>query len=162
MQLSLHPSKEMYLSDMLHLWICKAPFLTNTMRTILIGFIEVLLNIYHAFFVKRLSAKKQIDKWINDLDGSKKDKVAIITGGTSGIGKEIAYSLAKAQYKVIIAARNEELARNVVQDMKIVTKNQNVSFIKVDFSSLESVKKFTTEFVAMKVPLDLLISNILY
>lgn len=41
------------------------------------------------------------------------NKVALITGGTRGIGKEIAYTLAEENYDIIINYRteNEELMK---------------------------------------------------
>ena len=44
-----------------------------------------------------------------------KDKVALITGSTRGLGKAIAEKLAEEKVKVIITGTNEEKAKQVAQ-----------------------------------------------
>lgn len=48
------------------------------------------------------------------LDG----KVAVITGSTSGMGRETAYLLAKEGAKVLVTGRNEERAKAVVEKIR--------------------------------------------
>ena len=48
------------------------------------------------------------------LDG----KVAIITGSTSGMGRDTAYLFAKEGAKVVVTGRNEERAKAVVDKIK--------------------------------------------
>ena len=51
-----------------------------------------------------------------------KDKVAVVTGGTAGIGKEIALNYAKQGASVVIVGTNAERAALVVQEMEAVRK----------------------------------------
>jgi 3-oxoacyl-[acyl-carrier protein] reductase len=46
-----------------------------------------------------------------------KDKIAVVTGGTKGIGRAIAEELLKAQAKVFICARSREDLRNALAEM---------------------------------------------
>ena len=48
------------------------------------------------------------------LDG----KVAIITGSTSGMGRDTAYLFAKEGAKVVVTGRNEERAKSAVEKIK--------------------------------------------
>ena len=46
-----------------------------------------------------------------------RDKVVIITGASSGIGKALAYELAHQGAKVVLAARNIEELLHIEQDL---------------------------------------------
>ena len=104
-------------------------------------------------------------KWIDvsrDPNLSKKQmtgKVIIITGGNTGLGKDVAFDLAKRGATVILACRNEtlgeETAQNINRDIGIST----VKFMLMDLASLDSVKNFVEEFLAQYSQLDCLICN---
>ena len=50
---------------------------------------------------------------------SDQKKCALITGATSGIGKEIARLLAKDQYNLVIVARNQDELNNTANELKL-------------------------------------------
>ena len=58
------------------------------------------------------------------------DKVAIITGASSGIGKALAYEFARRGAKLAIAARNWEELTAIEQDLK--SKGSKVVSIRTD------------------------------
>jgi len=49
------------------------------------------------------------------MNASLENKIAVVTGGTSGIGKAAALALAKAGAKVVVAGRRENEGQAVVQ-----------------------------------------------
>ncbi|MCH9626070.1 MAG: 3-beta-hydroxycholanate 3-dehydrogenase (NADP(+)) [Chlamydiales bacterium] len=65
-------------------------------------------------------------------------KVGVITGATSGIGRESALLLAQHGVKVILAGRNEE--RGLELEDEISSKGGAALFVKTDVSSCASVK----------------------
>jgi 3-oxoacyl-[acyl-carrier protein] reductase len=48
---------------------------------------------------------------------SLKDKVAVVTGASQGIGRDTALALAQAGAKVAVAARNEEKLASLVTEI---------------------------------------------
>lgn len=65
------------------------------------------------------------------------DKVAIVTGGASGIGKAIVELFVKEGAKVVVADLNEKLGNELINNLG----DGNVIFIKADSSSPEDNKK---------------------
>ncbi|OUW88057.1 MAG: oxidoreductase [Gammaproteobacteria bacterium TMED226] len=82
------------------------------------------------------------------------DKVAIVTGGYSGIGLETTKGLVLAGAKVIIPAKRPEIA---FKNLNGIVSQDNI--IKMDLSDLNSVKEFTDNFKENFSKLDLLINN---
>lgn len=91
------------------------------------------------------------------IDGS--HLTAIVTGGASGIGLETAKILALRKAHVIIAARNMEAANEAKQRILKDNKTARVDVLKLDLSSIKSVKEFADSFDALALPLNILINN---
>ncbi|KAL3839557.1 hypothetical protein ACJIZ3_024148 [Penstemon smallii] len=84
---------------------------------------------------------------------------AIITGGASGIGLETTRVLALRKAHVIIAARNIEAANKAKQLILKDNENAKIDVLKLDLASLKSVKEFADDFIALNLPLNILINN---
>lgn len=63
--------------------------------------------------------------------------VALVTGGTSGIGEAIAIRLAADGFAVVVAGRNEQRGQSVVE--RIVSDGGNAIFAVLDVADAESV-----------------------
>lgn len=101
--------------------------------------------------------------WINGArytkDAESRDKVAIITGASSVIGKEVAYGLAKRGLHVVLACHNKEnglLAQNEIIEK---TGNPNVKYMYLNLASFKSIRQFADEFLSTGSRLDILINN---
>lgn len=85
-------------------------------------------------------------------------KLALITGGTRGIGKQIAITLAKVGYDIAINYRtqNEDL-----ENTKKEIEAQNVKCIAVkgDVSNFEDTQKFVKEIIEAYGKIDVLVNN---
>lgn len=90
---------------------------------------------------------------IVDLSG----KVAIVTGGAMGIGFGIAYRLAEAGAKVMIADFKEPEGVAAVQ--KLTEKGLTVRFVNADVSNEENVGRMVSETVASFGGVDILVNN---
>lgn len=88
-----------------------------------------------------------------------KEKVCLITGGTSGVGKSIATALAKENAVVNILGSNREKGIKAMEEIQEETNNSNINFFQCDQSDLNSVRKFIDEFKSKLSSLNL-IANI--
>lgn len=84
-----------------------------------------------------------------DLTG----KIAIVTGGNSGIGLETTRVLAAAGATVIVPARDVEKARKNLEGI------DNVEIEAMDLTQPETIDVFANKFIASGRPLHLLINN---
>ena len=91
------------------------------------------------------------------LNGSLKDKVALITGGTSGIGEAAALQLARAGAKVVVAGRRENEGQAVVK--AIENAGGQALFVKTDVSREPDVKALVDKTVAKFGRLDFAFNN---
>lgn len=79
---------------------------------------------------------------------SNSDKYYIITGGSRGIGKQVAYSMAEAGYNIVLIARNEETLKEVCADIKSKY-SVDVLYKVCDLSKTETIEKVFDECVEM-------------
>src|SRR2546428_7996271 len=93
-------------------------------------------------------------------------KICLITGSTSGIGKEIAVGLAKMKATIVLVGRDKDKCEATVQEISnragiIVSKSgeNRVSYIEADLSLQASIRKLADEFLARHQRLDILINN---
>jgi NAD(P)-dependent dehydrogenase (short-subunit alcohol dehydrogenase family) len=86
-----------------------------------------------------------------------KDKVALITGGTSGIGEATALLFSKEGAKVAITGRNQERGAAVVQQIK--QQGRDALFIKADVSLAADCRHAVDETVRAFGRLDILFNN---
>jgi NAD(P)-dependent dehydrogenase (short-subunit alcohol dehydrogenase family) len=84
-----------------------------------------------------------------DLTG----KIAIVTGGNTGIGLETTRTLAVAGATVIVPARDMDKAKKNLQGIT------NVELAEMDLMSPASIDTFAASFIASGRPLHLLINN---
>jgi len=83
----------------------------------------------------------------------------IVTGGSSGIGLETSRVFALRGAHVIIAARNTEAASEARKRIMEIHPVARVDVLKLDLSSLKSVRTFADQFNSMNLPLNILINN---
>jgi NAD(P)-dependent dehydrogenase (short-subunit alcohol dehydrogenase family) len=86
-------------------------------------------------------------------------KVVLITGGTTGLGKESARALGAAGATVIITARSEEKGSAAVAQLTELVPTGVFSFEAMELGSLDSVRSFTDRFLASHDRLDVLLAN---
>lgn len=87
------------------------------------------------------------------------EKIVIITGANSGIGRAAAIRFAEEGYEVVMACRNFEKNKKIQQEIIKQTENNSVDLLKLDVSSFKSIEDFCSEFKKRYKKLDILIHN---
>jgi NAD(P)-dependent dehydrogenase (short-subunit alcohol dehydrogenase family) len=86
-----------------------------------------------------------------------KDKVVVITGSGSGIGRACAIEFAKAGAKVVVADINLQGAQDTVEQIKAI--EGNAIAIKTDVSQPESVIQLVEQVIKTFSKIDALVNN---
>jgi len=88
-----------------------------------------------------------------------KGKCAVVTGASSGIGKEIARGLARQGATVVMACRNAEKAGAVRDALARDSGNKDLSVMVLDLADLASVRAFAGACLRAHPSLDILVNN---
>ena len=89
--------------------------------------------------------------------GKLDNKVAIITGGNAGVGKEIAKLFASEGAKVVISARRQQVLEEAAKEIEAA--GGTVLCVPTDISKVDDVKNLVSKTVETLGQLDILINN---
>ena len=85
-------------------------------------------------------------------------KNVLITGASSGIGKELAYLFAQNGYPLVLVARRKEKLLQIQSDIQN-TYGTNVAIIALDLSKIESANTLTEKLNDKGLYIDILVNN---
>jgi NAD(P)-dependent dehydrogenase (short-subunit alcohol dehydrogenase family) len=88
-----------------------------------------------------------------------KDKVCVVTGVTSGIGKVTARELARQGATVVGVARDAARGQAAVEEIRRETRNERVDLLVADLSSQAAVRRLAAAFLAKHDRLHVLVNN---
>ena len=86
-----------------------------------------------------------------------RDHVAIVTGGSKGIGKACALKLASEGANIVIAARNELEGAKAAKEIE--AKGVEVLFVKADISKIEDVESMVEKVLKQFKRIEILVNN---
>ena len=86
-------------------------------------------------------------------------RTVVITGASSGVGRQAAVVLAGAGANVVLACRDEAKASAVVDHIRAATPKAQVSVVLLDLASLDSVREAARRIGAEHERIDVLINN---
>lgn len=86
-----------------------------------------------------------------------KDKIAIITGASSGIGQGIAFLFSQEGAKIIVADFQEKEGKETVEEIK--RKGGEAIFVKTDVSQSNQVKELVKKSLEKFARVDILVNN---
>ncbi|MBY7144453.1 SDR family oxidoreductase [Virgibacillus sp. NKC19-3] len=85
------------------------------------------------------------------------NKIAVITGSTSGIGEDIAIKFASIGYKVVVVGRNKEKGNRIVDTIK--EKGEEAIFLKADVSQSDECENLFKTVLETYGTVDILVNN---
>ncbi len=93
------------------------------------------------------------------MERDMRDKVVVVTGANSGIGKMTAVGLARAGATVVMACRELAKSRPAQADVRSRSGSDRVHLMQLDLASQASIRAFARAFTDQYDRLDVLINN---
>lgn len=87
------------------------------------------------------------------------ERVCLVTGANSGIGKETAAKLAELGASVVMVCRNRERGEEAMAAIRKRSRSDSVELLLADFASLESVRALAKEYLEKHDSLHVLVNN---
>jgi len=84
---------------------------------------------------------------------------SLITGGSSGLGYELAKKLIKIGKNVIIIGRDEKKLNNSIKELKTISEEVKIIGVKIDISDLSEVDKFFLDLKTDNIEIEHLYNN---
>lgn len=87
------------------------------------------------------------------------NKICIVTGANSGIGRVTAETLAKKGFNVLMVCRNKEKGLKALSEINERVKNASIELFIVDFSSQKDIRLVASEIKSKYPVIDVLVNN---
>jgi len=108
--------------------------------------------------MKSKVSKMEKTNFLNELFNVE-DKIALVTGGGSGIGKIIAEALAFSGSKVYITSRKLEIIKNTSEKINFKKPKHHVEYFCSDLSSEGGIEELVNSFQKKEEHLNILVNN---
>jgi NAD(P)-dependent dehydrogenase (short-subunit alcohol dehydrogenase family) len=117
------------------------------------------LSIVGSFSRIGWSVRRNLFDWQAIPDGTLEGRTALVTGPTSGLGRELAGSLAALGARVILVGRNEDKLASVAAELGSVSAPRLVGTVVADLASLDSVGEAVDQILDREPRLDVIVDN---
>lgn len=87
------------------------------------------------------------------------NKTVIVTGANTGCGLELAKELAGRGARVLCACRDEEKAKEAIEEIKTASKSKKVFYRHLDLASFQSIRDFVEQIKKKEKKIDVLVNN---
>ena len=105
------------------------------------------------------SIRRRLYAWDDPATWSMAGRTVVLTGPTSGLGREAAGSLARMGARLVLVGRDAPRLEGVRAELETATGNGEITTVIADMSSLASVRAAADEILAREPSLDVLIDN---
>ena len=103
--------------------------------------------------------RKRLGNWLPISGFDLRGKNVVITGPTSGLGKEVARQLAPTGANLVLVARNEEKCARVIDEITPLCTGSKPVFVRAEMGDLESVRSACAAIHQQFSHIDVLIHN---
>jgi NAD(P)-dependent dehydrogenase (short-subunit alcohol dehydrogenase family) len=103
--------------------------------------------------------KRRAERNMNVPNGIMDGKVVLVTGGTGGIGKDIAQGLASMGANLVVVGHDRSKGEAAAAEIKASSGNEAVELMVADLSSQAEIHRLVREFEAHYDRLDVLVNN---
>jgi NAD(P)-dependent dehydrogenase (short-subunit alcohol dehydrogenase family) len=86
-------------------------------------------------------------------------RIGVITGATSGIGKAAAFQLCRVDMQLILISRNELKGRTVINEIRKIHGKDKATFIQADIANFAEVRQAAIQIKKQYPRIDILINN---
>jgi short-subunit dehydrogenase len=93
------------------------------------------------------------------MNNKKNKKVALVTGASNGIGREIAEALLRKGFNLFLVARSLEKLEQIQADFKKIADEQVVTVFQADLSKDDAPKLVFDYTVEKNIAIDILVNN---
>ncbi|MFX1504170.1 MAG: SDR family oxidoreductase [Promethearchaeota archaeon] len=93
------------------------------------------------------------------MSGTMKQKICLVTGANSGIGKVTALELAKLGATIVMLCCNKKLGEEAQSEIKTESGNELIDLMIADLASQQSIRRFVSEYQKRYDKLHVLINN---
>jgi NAD(P)-dependent dehydrogenase (short-subunit alcohol dehydrogenase family) len=87
------------------------------------------------------------------------EQTILITGATSGLGRELARTTAQQGATLLLHGRDAQVGLETVREITEATGNKNIRFLRADLSSLQEVNQLARQVISSFSRLDVLVNN---
>jgi len=91
--------------------------------------------------------------------GMERQKVAVITGASAGIGREAARTLAAQGWRVIATGRNPARCAEAEAEIRAASPGGNATFLRADLAVMADVRQLAADIAALTDRVDVLLNN---
>lgn len=126
-------------------------------RTLLDDLLEIL--IVPSFTRLGYLARRRLFGWEPADSWSLAGRTVVLTGPTSGLGREAAGSLARMGARLVLVGRDADKLQRTADELRAATPSASMSIVVADMASLASVRDATDRILATEPRIDVVIDN---